>query len=270
MRQLGHTDLRQPRAAQETYFPLPFLFLIHYPESWTLPLFLLAAILLISLIIVAIRRRIIRWQGFLLALAVILAAMAAAAVLISLLTPAFPRLFKWNVELWPDWPEVIPPNGLAAFAGLAILTTALGVFGYRLTRRISSPADFTLAVLMLMFMMSAAATFASPPAAYAFIWPVLIGSLAWLMILLIRPLRAWPHEISATLTALPLIVLLLPFIPGIVMADGTKSLAILGAVLIPILFSVLAAIDQLVYQPTMVELSGNPSITRSSGKRSRP
>ena len=249
-RELGGMDLSQPRAAHQTYFPLPFILLVHYPESWTVPLFLIATLLMIALFVLAFRRKLITWRSLLLAFGVILAAATLAALLISVLTPALPSLFGWDVNLWPDWPEVIPPNGIIVYAGFVILTSAVAVTGYRLVRRKAMPADISLAILIVFWMISAATAFVIPSAAYAFVWPVLIGSLAWLVTLLVQQKYRWPIVIPATLTALPLIFLLMPFIPGIVLADGMKSVVILGAVWVLILYPILAAIDQLVFRQT--------------------
>ena len=244
-RELGGMDLSQPRAAHQTYFPLPFILLVHYPESWTVPLFLFATFLMIALFVLAFRNRLITWRSLLLAFGVILATTTVTALLISLLTPALPSLFGWNVKLWPDWPEVMPPNGLIAYAGFVFLSSILTFGGYKLARRTTSAA-FSLVSLIPFFLVSLVVSFAVPSSAYAFIWPVLIGSLAWFVYLLAQKKYNWPPEIPSTLTTLPLIILLMPFIPGIVMADGMKSVVILGGVWVLILYPILAAIDQLV------------------------
>jgi hypothetical protein len=60
----------------------------------------------------------------------------------------------------------------------------------------------------------------------------------------------WSQDLAATLAALPLVVLLLPFIPGIVMSDGMKSLEILAVIEVLLLAVILPAIDGLlVRQP---------------------
>jgi len=83
-----------------------------------------------------------------------------------------------------------------------------------------------------------------PRAAYAFSWPVLIGSLAWIAAAAggIKP-AAWAFELALLVTALPLIALLVPFLPGIIMADGMKSVAVLAAVEALILGVLLPVVD---------------------------
>jgi hypothetical protein len=97
---------------------------------------------------------------------------------------------------------------------------------------------FTLAALALAV--------AEPRTAYAFTWPVLLGAFVWIVLAAVAPHQvAWTLDVAATLAALPLLVLLLPFLPGVVMADGMKSLAILAGIEALLLGVVLPALDGL-------------------------
>ncbi|HEX5809477.1 MAG TPA: hypothetical protein VFY25_12495, partial [Anaerolineales bacterium] len=80
--------------------------------------------------------------------------------------------------------------------------------------------------------------------AYAFIWPVLIGSIGWIAVaLLYRKQLTWLQDLATTFAALPVVVLLVIFLPGVVMSDGMKSLEILAAVEALLLAIILPAID---------------------------
>ena len=82
--------------------------------------------------------------------------------------------------------------------------------------------------------------------AYAFIWPVVIGALSWIAAAALdKKHMQWPVDVAAILSALPLVVLLLIFVPGVVMADGMKSLEILAAVEALLLGVILPATDGL-------------------------
>jgi hypothetical protein len=80
---------------------------------------------------------------------------------------------------------------------------------------------------------------------------VLIGSLAWIAAAIAgRKQMKWSQDLAATLAALPLVMLLLPFLPGVVMSDGMKSLEILAAIEALLLFVILPVVDGLfVRQP---------------------
>jgi hypothetical protein len=85
-----------------------------------------------------------------------------------------------------------------------------------------------------------------PRAAYAFIWPVLIGSLVWITTVIVHQTQTkCSLDLIATITALPLVVMLLPSLPGVIMSDGMKSLNILAGVEVALLAVILPAIDSL-------------------------
>jgi hypothetical protein len=56
----------------------------------------------------------------------------------------------------------------------------------------------------------------------------------------------WSLDVAATLAAVPLVVILLPFLPGVVMSDGMKSLAILAGIEALLLAVALPAVDGLI------------------------
>jgi hypothetical protein len=61
--------------------------------------------------------------------------------------------------------------------------------------------------------------------------PVLIGALAWIVTAAVgSPQKVWQINLASLVAALPFYVLLLPFLPGVVMSDGMKSLAILAGI----------------------------------------
>ncbi|OQA94168.1 MAG: hypothetical protein BWY25_02907 [Chloroflexi bacterium ADurb.Bin222] len=98
---------------------------------------------------------------------------------------------------------------------------------------------------MLPFLpVAVALALTTPRGAYAFTWPVLIGSLAWIAAAAggVKP-ATWAFDLVPLVAALPLIALLVPFLPGTIMADGMKSVAILAAVEALILGVLLPVVD---------------------------
>lgn len=160
--------------------------------------------------------------------------------------PRLPGIFGWKTSAWESWPEVIPPSGGFVAGALALLVLAMAVVGYLLARHWSARADFSLMGLALFAIPAVALAFAEPRAAFSFIWPVLIGSLVWIMALVgARRLANWSVDIAFALAALPLCVFFVPFLPGIVMSDGMKSLNILAGIEVALLSAVLPAVDGL-------------------------
>ena len=230
VRELGSRDLVDPWGEQETFFSVPGLGLVHYPLTWSLPLSIAAGIFLLIALVLAYRSGFVAWRGLLIAFGTILLTTVFAVVIVTAIQPTLPRLFGWETLHWPDWPEVIPPNGWVAVILIDLLVLGLVLGTYLLARRWTTRSDFSLVGLLLFLLPSLALAVAEPRAAYAFLWPVLIGSLGCILAAVAgRKNTKWSLDLAALLSALPLVVLLLPFLPGVVMADGMKSLNILAA-----------------------------------------
>ncbi len=252
-RVLGRRDLTDTWGKQETFFALPLLGLVHYPETWSLPLAVTAGVLLVLAIGLALWSRLVTWRGLLLAFASIILLTLLCVVLVTLLMPALPKLFGWQTSQWPDWPEVIPPYGGWVVLVLGLLVLALTVAGYSLVRRWCGRPDFSLAGLVPFAVAAIILSIVTPRAAYAFLWPVMLGSLGWITAGFAgRKNIPWSVGMATLLAALPLVILLLPFLPGVVMSDGMKSLNILAAFEVLMLCVFLPVVDGL--------LSKNPKI----------
>lgn len=245
-RELGNLDLANPWGEQETFFSITFLGLAHYPEAWSLPLAIGAGILMLLAIGLALWRGLASWRGLAVAFGMILAAVVLSGFGVSALKPLLPGLFGWQTASWPEWPEVIPPDGGFAVAGIDTLVLGLVVGMYILARRWGLRGDFSLAGLVPYCIPAVILATAEPRTAYAFIWPALIGALCWIAVAIAgKKQMGWSVDVATTLAALPLIVLLLPFLPGVVMADGMKSLEILAVVEALLLCGILPAVDGL-------------------------
>jgi len=244
-KELASLDLSRQSTTQETFFAVPLLGFFHYPQNWAPVLALLALILWLLSVILTRKKRLITLKGLLLASFTILMSAGLTALFIAALRPMLPEIFNWDVSKWPDWPEVIPPSSLYAFLFFAVMTLAIALASYKLSRRWCAPTEVALSSLMPFLLVGLASSFSSPKGAYLFTWPVLIGSAVWLLAAAIPSFRKLPHELPSVLAAVPMILFVLPFIPGIVMGDGTKSLPILGAVLALLVSSALPSLDQL-------------------------
>jgi hypothetical protein len=246
-REMGSMDLSDPRGAHETFFPIPYLALVHYPQSWSLPLAIIAAVLFCLGFGLAIWRKVISWRGVGFAFAATLLTTALSALVVGWVLPQLPDLMGWEVRRWPDWPEVIPPYAGWVDIVFAILILALFVYVYRFTRRWSSPTAFSLAGLFILWLPALVTALSEPRATYLFVWPVLIGSFTWVTLIFWKKVEApWVKDVVLLMTALSCVVLILPFLPGIVMSDGMKSLALLSAVWAILLSIILPALDELI------------------------
>jgi hypothetical protein len=244
-RVLGELDLAHPWGEQETFFSIPVLGFLHYPQKWVLPLAVTAGLVLVAALGLALWKKLIDWRGLAFSFGAVLVAVAVSAALVAGLLPRLPGWFGWKTYLWEEWPEVIPPNGGLAAGILGLLVLALSAGVYALARRWSARANFSLFGLLPFAVLAVVLAAAEPRTAYAFTWPVLVASLVWIAAVFISQHRpGWSSTLPITLAAVPLVVIFLPFLPGIIMADGMKSLAILAGIEALLLVgSVLPAVD---------------------------
>jgi hypothetical protein len=139
-----------------------------------------AGVLLILALGLALWRKIVSWRGLPVALVTILVTAVISVLGVTLLQPHLAGIFGWETSAWPDWPEVIPPYGGLAPAVLDLLVLGLCSAGYILARRWSGRADFSLIGLLPFAILAMVLAAAEPRTAYAFIWPVITGSMGWI------------------------------------------------------------------------------------------
>jgi hypothetical protein len=243
VRELGGLDLTDPWGEQETWFSVP-LILIHYPQAWALPLAIVSGVLLVLALGMALWRGFASWRGLIIGLIAILGTAAVAGLATGAIFTRVPNLAGWETQRWSEWPEVIPPNGGLYFIGFGLLVLGLTLLLYRLVRRWCGRPDLSLTALLPFPVAAVALAVAIPRTAYMPTWIVLVGSLAWIAAAVTsKPHRRWSVELAALIEAVGFIVLLFPFLPGVFMSDGFKSITILAAFWVVILFATLPVIE---------------------------
>jgi hypothetical protein len=204
--------------------------------------------------VLALRNHLATIKGLGIALGTILAVAALSTIGIGLLWPRLPALFGWETYRWPDWPEVIPPFGGWIDSFLALLVLGLAMAAYLAARRWSTRVDFSLAGLIPFLVVAVITALVVPRAAYLFTWPVLVSSLGWMAWFVARKRgMRWSLDLSLTLAATTMVVFFFPILPGLIMADGMKSLAILAGVEGLILGVIFPAIDRLLAHPVALK-----------------
>jgi hypothetical protein len=260
VRELGDLDLSNPWGEHETWFSLPLLGLIHYPQAWALPLAITAGVVLVLALGLGLWRGLLSWRGLCVGLVIALITAAAVGYLTGAIFSLVPDLAGWDTHSWPEWPEVIPPNGELYFAGLGLLALVLVLVVYRLVRRWSKPPELGLVILFPFLVAAVALSLAEPRTAYMPTWIVIIGSLAWIAVATTRKAQwVWSMDLAALLEAVGFIVILLPFLPGVFMSDGFKSITILAGFWTVILLATLSAFERTVMRLRRAFQASRPS-----------
>ena len=244
VRELGNLDLSNPWAEHETWFSVPLLGLIHYPQVWALPMAIASCMLLVLAVGLGLWRRLISWRGLLAGFMIAMITAATAGFLTGFIFDHLPEMAGWDTRSWPEWSEVIPPNGGLYFAGLGFILLAFVLLVYRFVRRWIKAPELCLAIMLPFSAAAVMLSVAEPRTAYMPTWIVIVGSLSWIAALATGEAhRDWSTDPATLLEALGFIVLLLPFLPGVFMSDGFKSISILAGFWAVLLFATLPVIE---------------------------
>lgn len=253
-RVMGDLNLDEPSGEQETYLYAPLIGLFHYPEAWALPLAVVMGILLLAAFGLALWNKAASWRGMGVAALATLVTAGVAGVFTNLVWKAAPDLLDWQTWHWSEWPEVIPPHGWLILGLTNLVGLLLMIFAYRLARRWSSRADFSLLGMLVFGLVAVALAVGIPRAAIYPTWPVLSGAVAWIVgVVLYHQGKRWGLDLGALGAAIPTILYILPLVPGVFMGDGTKSVAITAGVFMIILGVVLPVVDGLVMRLSPVK-----------------
>ena len=223
---LAEQDLGAPRGGQHTYFTVMGE-LIHYPQSFAVPLAVLAAVAFLATLLYARRRgvrvRSVAWSAvsFLALLVVTMALGMGAWQVLLLIHPGYGS-FHTGDTYRPEWYA----------AGLLALTAALSVAWYVLMRRRHAPEELILATWAWFIVLALTTAAFVPEAAYLFTWTPLVGSL-----FLAAAIRwggeepTWRYLVLSA-GAVPAVVLLVPMVDssfsiGLAFASGPMFMAVL-------------------------------------------
>ncbi|SCF37199.1 M28 family peptidase [Micromonospora mirobrigensis] len=234
-REFGRTDLKALRSGHDaTYFPVPGG-LVRYPGWLTLPLALLALVL-VGLLGWLLRRRGVAGTGrlaagFGLALAPILLAPIAAQLLWAGITTIRPGYAELLDPYRPTWYRL---------AVVALAATILLAW-YALSRRRFGPAALAFGGLAWLAVLGVLLAVLVPGGAYLATLPALAGALAGLAALATRVDGPWPvvavtlAGVVGVLILLPTVVLLFPAL-GMGMGGVAALFAVLlGLAALPVL-----------------------------------
>jgi hypothetical protein len=212
-RAFGVVDLADLAAPDRSYFSLPVLGLVHYPQSWGLALAALAAALVVAGAIGMLRHGALRAGGVGLGLL----HLAGALVLLPLLATAAWRLLAGLVPEVAWFGHGSPYDSGRYLLGIGLLATALYASSATWLRRWVRPAEMLVAALTGWSLLALASAWWLPGASYVFLWPLafaVAGLAGW----------QWAAQRPAVLAlilavaALPTLLLLLPIIEGMEVA----------------------------------------------------
>ncbi len=216
-RQFGSVGLEQTKAPDWVYFNVS-RFLVHYPETWSIPLAGLAVLLAGVVVALGLRRGRLRLGGLGLGFVLLPVAAAAAALIAHL---------AWTLIL------ALHPGGIWAleyrsafiWLGLASLTVAVTATLYAALRNRIGAFELAIGGLLWWLLLAVATGVVFPPASYLFTWPLLF-SLVGLGILFAgksRPTAGWRRLTVLITTGSPAVFMAASVAYGITMTRELRQ-----------------------------------------------
>jgi hypothetical protein len=210
-----HLGNQEPAAANSpsgdrVYFSLFNSVFVHYPAAWTLPLSILAGILLILVVVSGIRRRLISITGSLKGLgAFVLSTVVSSGLATGIwmaaarLHGAYRAMFTFRGMFYNGYFYLVA----FMFLALAVASAVLVLF-----RRRTKTMDLFTGALLFFWLLTLMTALFLPGFSYLFTWPLLgcLLGIGWIFIRKENRKSPVPPELVLTLGALPGLVLFAP------------------------------------------------------------
>jgi len=244
-RHFGDQDLRHVAAPDVTYFNVPLMGVAIYPVAWSLPLALIAGVLLIAVAAFGIARRRVSIEGWLIGF---------AALLVAMIADVAAAVGFWNLVLaWhPQFHQMLQGDPYHAWiyrAASTVLAVAISTAIYQWLRRRVATVDLWAGALLLWLALGIASAIYLPGASYVFTWPLLFAT-AGLAFLTGRggEAKSWGTILVLWLCALPAIVMIAPLIDQLFVAM-TMRVSAAPAIFTALLLGLLAPLLDMACAP---------------------
>jgi len=220
----SNADINQLKSEIDlVYFNFPGIGMVNYPFSWVLGMTIIAFLLLLPVTYVALKRKCVSVKAI---------CVSFVPLILSLITAAAIGYLGWQILLWlfpqyADIPQHFTYNGywiIASFISLIVATT-LAIYQY--FNKHCTPASHYFSALVLWLLMNFAIAIALPGAGFL-VMPVYFA-LMGLYLLVFYGNDGYNKRLITLLTmtlALPIIMLLAPFISALIVGLGLNAMAI--------------------------------------------
>ncbi len=218
-RHFGNLDLAALHGPDAVYFDLFGRWLVHYPSGWAILLALLAAISFLGVAAVWIR------SGKVTAAKLFLACLTWAAIPLVVGT-AFGLSYELLNPLWrvaPAWfgKFLAERYWLVAVA----LTVMIGTTLHATLGRWIAPAELALGSWFWWLIVAVATAIWMPGASYVGLWPLLFGLFGTLVVSGLCK-TSWSQFLWLGVSAVPVMVLIMPLVRGFYVALGPRAVLI--------------------------------------------
>lgn len=209
------------------YFNVPLFKMVTYPNSWIVPMLILAWIIFLALVFYGIQKRRLNSKHM---------ALAFLPGIGALLINGIIGYFGWKLLLliYPQYAEILhgfPYNGHLYIWAFALLSTAVCMWLYNKVYKPENTASLAVPPLLLWLIICTALAFILKGASF-FIIPVYFGLIS--LFVLVR--QKHPNILLMTFLLFPLLMIMSPFLKMFPVGLGLKTI-IATTLLISIMFS---------------------------------
>lgn len=209
---LGNLDLTEAQSPGDVvYFTLVRGLLVSYPATWTIPLVLLAGVLLAGIAVIGFRRRQLTLRGLLRGLSASLLSVIAIPGLATGLWIGIFQLHGAYQSMFTFGRVYNAPLYYWAFLALAV---AIATKIHVLFKRKVGATDLAFGALLLWWILAAVFSILMPGFCYLLIWPLLFSTLAlgWVLLRESAEANSWRREMVLVAGAVPGLIILTPTI----------------------------------------------------------
>ena len=223
VRHLGGSDTVPPReGAESVFFTLGRGAVVRYPESWSLPVAVLAGLLLLA--------SMWRHRRGLLTLKSLGATLASTLVSMLLAWGIWSPLGSWRSSMGIA-------ESYAYLAGFALLVFIIGWGMTRLTKRVLGGWADALGICGLWWLIALPLAIAAPGISYLFVWPTLVAALLLVLVRKVssplwKLIRWFVVSLSSLVLAVPAIEFFYQFAQP---RPGNPDSQILATIIVPVL-----------------------------------
>ncbi|MCL8008743.1 M28 family peptidase [Gelidibacter japonicus] len=209
------------------YFNVPLFKMVTYPNSWIVPMLILAWIIFLALVFYGIQKRRLNSKHM---------ALAFLPGIGALLINGIIGYFGWKLLLviYPQYAEILhgfPYNGHLYIWAFALLSTAVCMWLYNKVYKPENTASLAVPPLLLWLIICTALAFILKGASF-FIIPVYFGLIS--LFVLVR--QKHPNILLMTFLLFPLLMIMSPFLKMFPVGLGLKTI-IATTLLISIMFA---------------------------------
>lgn len=224
----SEADLNTLKSDQDSvYFNVPLFKMVSYPNSWIVPMLILAILIFIGIVFYGIQKRSLNSKYM---------ALAFLPGIGALLINGIIGYFGWKllVLIYPQYAEILhgfPYNGHLYIWAFALLSTAVCMWLYNKVYKPENTASLAVPPLILWLIICGIVAFKLEGASF-FIIPVYFGLIS--LFVLVRQKR--PNILLMTFLLFPLLLIMSPFIQMFPVGLGLKTI-IATTLLISLMFS---------------------------------